>query len=100
MPILLLASLLLLANLLLRVSLLLFTSVMFIYCPAAVDIHEVPIFPVTATAVISVNGVPAVVDLPACSCWLHYFTSVLAFAGVPTVLTVLLFLSFLLFMLN
>ncbi len=62
---------------------------------AGVNIHD-SIFPVTATAVNSVNCVPAVVGLPVCSCWLHYFTSILAFAGVPTVLTLLLFLSVLL----
>jgi len=61
----------------------------------AVDIHGVSIFP-PANVISDVNGVPAIVGLPACSCWLHYFTNILAFAGVPTVLTVLLFLSVLL----
>jgi hypothetical protein len=39
---------------------------------AAVDIHNVPIVP--AAAVFSDDtSVPAVVGLPACCCWLHYF---------------------------
>jgi hypothetical protein len=53
--------------------------------PAAIDIHDVPIFP--AAVIPEIYGVPAVVGHPACR--LHCFCSIPAFAGVPLVPDVL-----------
>jgi hypothetical protein len=60
--------------------------------PAAVDIHDVPIVP-AAVVTSDVNCVPAVVVHSRC-CFTA-FESILTFASVPTVLAVLLLLSFL-----
>jgi hypothetical protein len=54
---------------------------------------EVPIVP-AAPVIYDFNGIPARIGLPAC--WIHYFASFPAFAGVHNVLAVLLLLSFLL----
>ncbi len=57
--------------------------------PAAVDI--------SAAVIPYVNGVPTVVGLPACCCWLQYFWKHSCFCWRPsTVLAFLLMLSFLL----
>jgi hypothetical protein len=61
--------------------------------PTADDIHDVPIVP-SAAVISDFNSFPDVVDLPAC--WLHYFCKHPSFAGVHSVLAVLLLLLFLL----
>jgi hypothetical protein len=43
--------------------------------PAVVDIHDVPLVP-TAAVITDVNGVPAVVGLSACCCWLTTFVRI------------------------
>jgi hypothetical protein len=50
--------------------------------PPAVDIHDVPTVPNSAVFP-DVNGVSAVVGLPACCCWLHYFCKHLCFCWHP-----------------
>ncbi len=51
-------------------------------CPAAVDISDILIVP-AAAVILNVNGVHAIVGLPACCSWLYYFCQFSCFCWRP-----------------